>query len=320
MSRIQKFLLIFTIVFIASAISILAGYFFSQKVTKKPLSTPVTTATHLPTTPTPTPLLSLDEALTDKGKFPSGEKVAQVGEEIIYGRDMNYILYEEFPQDFFSPAASISALKQKGILTAINDSVLLQSEAREGLISLTPMIFNNPNKNLLLRKKRVQEITKRRIATEEKISGAAISIWYHNVKPPSIPIDEAEKLAKTKIEKVYNDVKQGKITFQEGGNRIMNDTALAKIDFSYKGNAYMEFTEKAIDDRPFAHSKLNEVLLSLKEEEMSEIIKVVSPPDSQNPDEEFYAFVKIFKRTNRGSGNFFSWLEKEKKSYEIVVY
>ena len=319
MSRIQKFLLICTIVFIASTISILANYFFSQKVTKKPPSTPVATPTHLPTTPTPTPLLSLDEALTDKGKFPSGEKVAQVGQEIIYGRDLNYILYEEFPQDFFSPSASISAVKQKSLITAINDSVLLQSEAKEGLINLTPVIFNNLNKNQQLRKKKVQEITKRRMATEEKISGAAISIWYHNVQPPSIPIYEAEKLAKSKIQEVYNDIKQGKITFQEGGEIVRNDSELAKIDPSFRGNAYMGFDDLSPPQQPFTYKALNQAVSSLKEGEISNILKIVSPND-KNPDEEFYAFVKIFKRTNRGSGNFFSWLEKEKKSYEIVVY
>jgi hypothetical protein len=256
-----------------------------------------------------------------KNKFVSAQQMAKVGEETIYGEDLNYILENEYPADFASKSADMEMLKKKSLLTAIDDSVILQSGQKAGFIKLTPDIFNNINKEYTLRNKTVKELTAKFKAKEEKISGGMISIWFHNVSLPSIPLDEAEKLAKTKIEKVYIDIKSGKITFKEGGKAVQNDTELIKIDKNYKGNAIYEFSERISSQATFIYSDMETALWSLKEEEMSPVIrhpKEGIPLGSQQ--EEFYAIIKVYKRENLGQGSFWDWLEKEKEQYVITLY
>ena len=134
-------------------------------------------------------------------------------------------------------------------------------------------------------------------------------------------LEEAKSLANSKIQKVYNLIKNGSITFGKGGQMIKNDGDLATIDKNYKGNAYFEFTDKRLDKNVFVYKDLNDLLRKLSEGEMTEVFQ---HPDPSIPlcteEEEFYGIIKVTKRTNPGNGSYADWLKKEKEKYEISVF
>lgn len=262
--------------------------------------------------------LSIPPYLSDSKE---GRKIiAKVGDENIYQNDLNKIITTRFPKDITSRYTKEEIIK-RALNESVEESILLQEENKIGGVSLLPPIFNTDEKNYILRQKVVEEIKNKRLAKQERISGAFISIWYHNVRPPSIPPAEAQKLALGKIQKIYNDLKTGKISFETGGQIVKNDTSLAAIDKSYTGNAYYEFKDRASTDGVFVFNDLEDKLWTLNEGEISEIIQ---HPSSSillgKEEEEFYGIIKVTKRTNTGSGSYKDWLKKVKQNYEISVY
>lgn len=276
---------------------------------------------------------TLSEALTTKGRLPQDQKIAQVGQEIIYGRDLNYILYQDFPSSFYSNTATPEALIQTALPSAVNNSILLQASYPPGTPGsptggnqnnsnfLTPDIFNNPNKDETLRQQKIQEITNARRKSNETVSGALITVWLHNVDPPSIPYPDADKLAKDTITGLYNRLISGQMTFREAGAFIRNDQELSKIDFNYRGNAYYEFKDQNVNVPPFTFSQLNSVIESLDTGQMSQIIRV--PDASSAPgtkEEEFYAIIKVYNRTNQGNGNIGNWIDSQRAKFTVTIF
>lgn len=318
LSAIPKKFFAIGLAVILFSLLIFTSVFMGSKTAKNTVSSQPTS------TPKPTQVISnvsLDEALTTKGRFPQDLKIATVGEETIYGRDLNYISFTKYYPDFLSNKISLETLKDKILPIAINQSILLQTDKKEQNSDLPRIIFDNPQKDLFERDKAVLEIENRRIDEEEKISGAFISIWFHNVRNPSIPLEEAKSLASSKIQKVYDSIKGGSITFEEGGQMIKNDGELATIDINYKGNAYFEFSDKTLGKNVFVYKVLNDLLWKLSEGEMTEVFQY---PDPSIPlgteEEEFYGIIKVTKRTNPGNGSYADWLKKEKEKYEISVF
>ncbi|MCL4339207.1 hypothetical protein M1271_05965 [Patescibacteria group bacterium] len=120
--------------------------------------------------------ISLGNALSTRGKFPQYEKIAKVGNEIIYGRDLNYISFTRYPPDFLNMETSLEKIKQDALPVAIENSILLQTDNKENNLNLPATIFNNPDKNYNQREKIADDIKIRKLAEEEKISGSFISI------------------------------------------------------------------------------------------------------------------------------------------------
>lgn len=252
--------------------------------------------------------------------FTPNQKIARIGEETIYGADLNRIINAKYPKDTIAKAPP-EEIKKRSLDDTAEESILLQEEKKLGNIDLVSPVFDSENKNFILRNKLVGDIKTKRIAAEEKISGAFISIWYHNVRLPSITLTQSQELAMTKISRIYDSLKSGKITFEAAGRQIKNDTALSKIDKNYRGNAYYEFSDKSPSEEVFVYPDLQNILWSLDSGEMSAVIQ---HPQGDVPlgqqEEEFYGIIKVTNRINKGAGSYEDWIEKTKKSYEIQVY
>jgi len=277
------------------------------------------TAQHPSTPSKPIPTKSIISPQTT-ALFPPEQKIAQVGEEIIYGKDANYIVNKRYAVDIVT-RIGIDEVKKRALEDAEQDSILLQEGSKASETELSPSIFNNPNKNNDIRQKIVDDFKSKQLENEEKISGALISVWYHNVRLPSIPLAEAKTLASQKITKIYNDLKAGRITFPQAGDILKNDTSLSKIDISYKDNAYFEFNDHPKSQKSIVYDELEKRLWQLDEGQMSEIIQYPDPsiPLGSN-EEEFFGIIKVYKLTNKGNGSYSDWLNGEKQKYAISVF
>lgn len=288
--------------------------FISQKSKKNQ-----ETAQHPSTPSKPIPTKSIISPQTT-ALFPSEQKIAQVGEETIYGSDLDYIINKRYAVDIVTQVG-IDEVKKRALEDAEQDSILLQEGSKASESELSPSIFNNPNKNNDIRQKIVDDFKSKQLENEEKISGAFISVWYHNVRLPSMPIAEAKKFALQKITKIYNDLKAGRITFPQAGEILKNDTSLSQIDKSYAGNAYFEFNDHPRSQKSIVYDELENRLWQLDEGQMSEIIQYPDPsiPLGSN-EEEFFSIIKVYKRTNKGNGSYSDWLNGEKQKYAISVF
>lgn len=292
---------------------VLIAIFIFQKSKKNQATTKLPST---PSKPIPTESVSLPQTTA---LFPPEQKIAKVGKETIYGNDLNYIINKRYAVDIVT-RVGIDEVKKRALEDAEQDSILLQ-EGSKASAELSPSIFNNPNKNNDIRQKIVDEFKSKQLENEEKISGALISVWYHNVRLPSMPITEAKEFALQKITKIYNDLTGGRITFPQAGEILKNDTSLSQIDKSYTGNAYFEFNDHPKSQKSIVYDELENRLWQLDEGQMSEIIQY---PDPSIPlgskEEEFFSIIKAYKRTNKGNGSYDDWLKGEKQKYATSVF
>lgn len=321
LSVYKKYLLLGIILVFVSILIIFSLFFSNTKSTK------ITSKTKPTVFPTPTIISAVGNKIdttiiesTSSAIFTPVQKIAKIGEEIIYGADLSDIINSRYPKSTVI-GKTVEEVKKRALNDALEDTILLQEEKKSGGIDLVPPIFDAPEKNYVLRRKIIEEIKNKRLESQEKISGAFISIWYHNVRLPDIPLADAQQLALSKIQKIYDDIKSGKITFETGGQMVKNDTTLAQIDKNYRGNAYYEFNDKISENPVFVYPDLENRLWKLNEGEMSEIIKHPPPPVSLGKEEEeFFGIIYVSKRTNKGNGNYKDWFEKTKQQYEITIY
>ena len=185
MPKLPKYFIIGIIVFafLIASISVVLLFQIKESITSNP---PVAS---LPT-PIPTIPQSIEEIIKSIGKFPSGEKVAQVGEETISGEDLNFLLTTFYTQDLASPGATLQTFKKKVLDHAIRDSVILQSWQKQNLVTLTADIFNNQGKDYHARQKQVRDMKEIFQKNQEKISGSSVSIWFKNQNLSSLPPSE----------------------------------------------------------------------------------------------------------------------------------
>lgn len=285
-------------------------------------STPRATSVQ-PVTPAVRKFINPTEATTTNGRLlPQDQPVAKIGSETIFNRDLNYILATQFPQDYANSDPAV--LRNLALPIAIDQSVLLQENRKKGLAKLSPELFNNPAKNYHERDKLVQKLTGQQKAKDEKISGGLISVWYHNVKMPSIPLSDAQNLAYKTITTVYNNLKSqpvNKAAFVQAAETIKNNSALAQIDPSYKGNAYFEFSDKTRNEPISVRPAIDQEIWKLKPGELSKIVPIpAARVQFGQQDEEFFVIVTVYSRTNTGQGNFADWLTSVKKGYPVTYY
>lgn len=271
--------------------------------------------------------ISLEDALSDKGKFmPQETPVAIVGKEQLYYKDLNYILYLLFPDSFDTLNKPMEELKKLALDEAVNQSTILQMGGQQELVTLTPLIFNSLDKDYQLRAKTVKEIQDKLISGQELISGGAISVWYHNVRMPSIPLDEARTIAQSKIQAVYDTMKTDmtggmKIqdAFDKACNTLKNDSSLSSIDTSYDRNACVTFTDKPLDEPILVRDYLNQALHKLQSGQVSGILEYPPKKTKTQMSEEYFIYMIMFSRTNSGKGSFDEKLQIQKGNYGVKV-
>lgn len=307
-----KLILVIVIVGIIIFSLLSAFLFFKDRIPGLPGTAPTT----------PPSAITEQQALSENGLFPQDEVFATVGEEEIFGSDLNFIAYTYYNTEYNKlvnegqPAPE--TLKDNALQKAINDSVILQEGAKDNLVLLTTSIFNYPQKDFWARQMAVQNVEDAYNASQQTYSGESITIWFYNVQPPKVSETEAEQIAKEKITELYNDLLANRITMKEAGDRIKQDTELAQIDFNYKGNAYYEFKDSSLQNPPFSKEEKNKATFALGNGQMSGIIRVPAQGKGSDPREEYYTIVKVNEITpGNATVPFNTWLETVKEEYTI---
>ncbi|MDQ5951108.1 MAG: hypothetical protein QG639_385 [Patescibacteria group bacterium] len=223
--------------------------------------------------------------------------IMTVGEETLYGCDLNalFILYE--PEAYIQPAAigpQDPALNT--VLDAlITNSGLLQEAQKRGLITLDESIYNSPNKDSIRRIDTLRQLRETIGNSFNKtVNYEAVTIYFHNQIDPQIPLADAQTAAKAKMDNLYARLQSGEITMEQAGAEIAADTikgdttgiSLSQLDRLYKENAYSLRESHNFDSEFFTDPSLNEELRSLGEGQMSTVRLC---KDSKFTDAEFYA-------------------------------
>ncbi|MCL5411289.1 MAG: hypothetical protein M1150_00920 [Patescibacteria group bacterium] len=250
--------------------------------------------------------------------------IVKVGEEHLYQRDLDHYLSVYYPKE-----ASASVKSQKAIDESINalikDSVILQAAKKEGLIEFSKESFDSPNKNVVVRNILV-EAAKKKIESKDvdRVSGESISIWFYNASylPPKMGIEAAKKTTREKIDQLYNELKNEKISFSQAAMKIITDQSLNNIDPSFRSNAYFSFKERPKSEKIFNDPKVDQVVWSLEPGKMSEVLMVddFDLENNNKPYEALFKIVRVTEKTVGGFADFSAWLSLQKSKYEIVKY
>lgn len=239
----------------------------------------------------------VEQSQSGGARYECDAPIMTVGEETLYGCDLNalFILYE--PEAYIQPAAIGPQDPQLNtVLDAlITNSGLLQEAQKRGLITLDETIYNSPAKDPVARINALKELRNSIGNSFDKtVDFEAIVIYFHNQVDPSIPLDQAQAAAKTKMDVLYQRLQNGEITMEQAGaevaaDNIQGDTtgvSLSSLDKLYKENAYSNRFQHTFSSEFFTDPSLNEELRSLGEGQMSTVRLC---KDSKFTDAEFYA-------------------------------
>lgn len=239
-------------------------------------------------------------------KFAPTVQIATVGSEPIYGSDLNYKLYTNYPSSKTSPKEESEKLKPQLIASISTESSVLQAAKDQNIVNVPEEVLNSPDKNHAKRYELIKEIRQKIQSDSSSNNYSVITIWFYNMFKPSVTLDQAKSIAFSRITGIHNRLKNNSINMSEAGNLIKNDKQLANLDKNYQGNAYA--TSNVAANQPISKfSELNEAAYKLKEGEISSIIKVVKKgreiadnapiPYTKEGDldvnEQFYAIVKL---------------------------
>lgn len=263
------------------------------------------------------------EAVVVDDFFKTDSALLTVGDETIYGNEANYVAKTFYLQE--SRGISKAELLKKITPDLVERSLILQETSKANYLNLDASIFNSPTLDV---NKRAQIIVEARRFLErqgKKMNASAITIWYYNMDPPKISVEEARRIALAKISKLQADVKSKKITMKQAGELIKADNSLSQLSPLYKNNAYDVLEVFSVKNPPFGFKELDEAIVKMKEGEVSGVIEVVSKTQirGQNNtpmtlDERFFAVLKVEAVFNSNNESFEDWLEKKKSEIKVV--
>ena len=328
LKRIDKKLVILILVFFSAVFAVLR---YRSRINKELESfLPI-----LPTIPTPKPV-SPFAAL----KFEETKEYVEVGKETIYGQDLNKMLWYFYPQYLDKP--KISADVQEGVFQkAIEQSIMLQEAEKQGWITLTDEVFNSPTKDYRKRNPLV-EMAEEKIKENNLrvVEGRYVSIWFYNIEPPAIGVEEAKKIAYKKLETIRPKLLSGEFTFEEAGWQLYKDPEVANLSnpsstpiipipppfLSDAGSCYGHFYlggERYQGISFTFNEELEKRVREMKKGEISEILigKDGGYEEGQEPYEAFFRIFIVNEIKNGQKPETVSaWLDAQKKELQIEYY
>lgn len=291
-----------TILVILLVVAFGAWYFL--KVKQVPLNTLLTQNTPQ-TTPNP-----LAEFFT----IPPDKIILKVGSENIYQKDFDIELSAQ-------PNSAAPKLKEIILNKLSEDSAILQGGAEEKLTTLDSTVFNSLTKDYKKRLLLISDIKKKLSAESDNITGTTVSIWFNNVTPGIIGYTQGKQTALEKITKIYNDVKDKKITITQAADQIKNDASLAKVDPAYKTNAKQDFQVNPGQTITFM-SEFDALLWKLNPGELTPLY-TGKDKDSKTGQlvDSLYTFGTVTSKISAGKiQSFENWLSAKLKQYATTTY
>ena len=241
-------------------------------------------------------------------RYKCDSEIMQVGEEKLYGCDLNALFVLLAFDSYISPASVRSDDPQltEAVDGLVADSGLLQEAQKLQLVELNDLFYNSPTKNTLERFAQLKKIRREYdLKLEKTVDFEALVIYFHNQIDPKIPVAEAKQVAKIKMDLLHDRLKKGEITMEEAGTEIKNDNitgdttgvSLANLDLVFADNAYVRQEQHKFDSAFFKDTRLDDVLRELPEGEMSAVelckdYKFTSQEILEDPYKEDFPFVE----------------------------
>jgi len=275
---------------------------------------------------------ALDFAFGDGGRFVQDTAVLTVGDETMYGSDLNYFLFAYYYDSYTAAEPLTDEVVNAALDKMIEESLILQTAKSEGYISeLGAGIFNSKNKDLRKRTDYVFEnLAKVKRLLVQSVTYEKIQIYYDNVtiadddtlvssRSSELSKEEAKTMAKQKMDTLYTKLQGKQITMEEAGGLILADEEVEKLDSAWEQNAYFyqeevpkEIIPFSSDDEDGLDQKLHSELWSLGEGQMSKVV--------ENESATGYVIIKVIKRygaTDSPEG-YDEYLEDEKSGTDIT--
>jgi hypothetical protein len=241
---------------------------------------------------------------TNDTKKTDTQIVQKVGEENIYQKDLDYEM-NYYPD-------------VKGM-----DKIILQAGQKEKLITLDKSIYNSLDKNYEKRLQSIVTIKNQFNKNINYIEGKVITLAFLNngfIGPQGY--EKNKQTALTKITAIRTKVKNKQLTIDQAEDEMKKDKSLKDLDRVYENNISIPF--KAVGDQKITVSaELDAQIRKLNEGEMTEIIAI---KEKSNPRDEplrdvAYAFGYLkSKKINGVESTFETWLDEQKKQYDIKIY
>lgn len=181
--------------------------------------------------------------------------------------------------NFFDKYTSSSPLRDEdvdpGIDILISDSLILQRASEEFGLRLERTFYNSNLKDFQTRNKVVEEYRERVSKLYvESIEAEAIFIWFNNsILPAGATTQSAKSVAENKINQIYEQLINNRITMQEAGALISQDQEiLTKADPNASSNAYVKISAEKGGIPPLKDPALVEQLFALGEGQYSRVL------------------------------------------------
>lgn len=235
--------------------------------------------------------------------------IAQVGEEYIYQDDLNYMI--AFSRGDDNETELIDAL--------IEDSIILQAAADEGLISLNDSVYGSESKDMRARIDLTREV--RDIYNEEAIAleGEIITIWFNNMIPGPAGYEEGRNIAQEKISQAQNRVKTGELTMEQAAAILSADEEIEQADRAWRTNVYRTFSVSN-DQQITIDQNLDAQIWELNQSEVSPVFVGSDEDQTGEARESFFVFVSITQKETGQIESFDSWVADNKTKYEVSIY
>lgn len=251
-----------------------------------------------------------DASFTEKKEYLNGlgarfdpdVEILKVGEETLYGNDLNYYMFLLQYDVYTSSKALTDADVDKGLSVLINHSLVLQKGKELGFANLDSSIYNNTEKDFTRRNEKVSEllpqVSKFFVDT---VQAEVISIWFNNNIVP-ISVAKGKEIAEAKMNDLYNKLTSKQITMKQAGEIIANDPELVmKVDPNAKGNAYFSFNAELGGPPTFSDPEIEDQLWSLGEGQFSKVLIAKTQNVNGNAlfsnKEIYFAIIKVNSRT-----------------------
>lgn len=258
------------------------------------------------------------------GLYVDNAEIVKVGEEIIYGVDVNFVagllgpVYVQEARDGTSTLSLDHRIKAKE--RAEKYSALLQEASGKDWIILDSEYYNDLSKNQFKRQEVINSVTNQWEQSRELALSAGIcKLTFFNVIPPQMGIENADNQARLFIEDLRDEVNQGgdiETICNNAGESDGIDSPTYRV------------TESPHTFSEDYNTELNELLISLDVDELSEVFGIydggyTNDQYSENDGQYIfaYAFIKMFvKEGDFDVTSFEGYLDKIIKNYQIEDY
>ncbi len=223
----------------------------------------------------------LSYALGEGARYDCNTAIMKVGEETLYGCDLNVqFVMKEF-QNYISGELEDEVL-QDMIDEAVIQSGILQKGEELGIITLDDTFYNSPDKSMAKRFQKVEDVREEFESSYiKRLDYEVITIYFHNQqKPENLTLEQAKSIAMEKISILHDRLKRGEITMEEAGNELLTDNitddttgvSISELDPVYQQNVYTKAVGREYGVIMFKDNTADKVLKSLGEGEISDIL------------------------------------------------